>query len=307
MHFRHVLTATIRIYSSTEDAQIRYTTDGSTPDKSSHLTAHGDAIIWDEIGATTFRARAFKTGMADSLVAVKKFIVLDRCKRPDITPGGGTYAGFQHVKVYSATPGTKIFYTLDNTIPKSISSRSISSGNLIEINKHGVTILKAIASRRGFGDSQVASAKFTILPQVLTPIILPSYSTFMVSALLTISCPTDNATIYYTTNGETPTATSLTITDGGAIVIDVPGRHVVKAIATHPAMLQSEVAVKDFKILLRSPKPTLQPKPGDNESNLATINAILLICHSNFIVLFCIFNCFCLCMSGSFREVRGRP
>lgn len=60
----------ISMACATDGATIRYTTDGSTP--TSESTAYSAAID-DPVDATTFKAKAFKSGMVDSAVETYAF------------------------------------------------------------------------------------------------------------------------------------------------------------------------------------------------------------------------------------------
>jgi chitinase len=88
------------------------------------------------------------------------------------------------------------------------------------------------------------TAAFTLLAQVAIPVILPLLDMFPISALLTFTCATPGAIIYYTTDGSTPSTTSLTVTNGGSVVIDTVGTNTVRAFATEPSMLASPPVLK---------------------------------------------------------------
>ena len=77
-------------------------------------------------------------------------------KAPTFNPEGGTYYGTQYVSLACSTPGATIYYTLDNTTPKTSSTAYTGP---IEIAK--TTTIKAIAEKNGL-TSEVASATYTI-------------------------------------------------------------------------------------------------------------------------------------------------
>ena len=144
---------------------------------------------------------------------------------PTFTPPGGTYASTQSVTILDGTRGSTIFYTTDGTTPT-------TSSNLyrvpIAVTMTGTTI-KAIAVAPGFNTSAVASATYTLtLPPAATPV-----STQTVS----IAEATAGATVYYTTNGTTPTTSSTKYT--GPIVFTTS--EVLKFIAIAPGHNPSTV------------------------------------------------------------------
>lgn len=70
--------------------------------------------------------------------------------------------------------------------------------------------LKARAYKDGYNPSQVGSADYVITAAwVEKPTFSPPAGSYMGSLNVTISCATDGASIYYTTDGSTPTETSL--------------------------------------------------------------------------------------------------
>ena len=102
-------------------------------------------------------------------------------------------------------------------------------------------VLKAFDAD-GTGDSDifiVADEDTPVVEQVATPVITIALQTGRVS----ISCATSGATIYYTTNGDTPTTSSTQYTGTFAVT----GTGVVKAIAVKAGMTNSDVASKNYQ------------------------------------------------------------
>ncbi|MGN1417229.1 MAG: chitobiase/beta-hexosaminidase C-terminal domain-containing protein [Oscillospiraceae bacterium] len=83
-----------------------------------------------------------------------------------------------------------------------------------------------------------------VTEQVAMPDISPNGGTFTDSQTVTITCTTENATIFYTTDGTAPTTSSTTYT--GAFTISETAT--VKAIAVKDGMNDSAVAAAEFTI-----------------------------------------------------------
>lgn len=80
------------------------------------------------------------------------------------------------------------------------------------------------------------------MEQVATPTFTPAEGTFTEAQQVTITCATDGATIYYTTDGSTPTTSSTEYT--GAITVNETTT--IKAIAVKSGMADSEVATATY-------------------------------------------------------------
>jgi hypothetical protein len=115
---------------------------------------------------------------------------------PTFTPPGGTYATAQTVTLADTTHGAAIYYTTDGTTPTT-ASKVYSAP--IPVTTTGTT-LKAIAVAPGYAASAVATAVYTLT--------LPAAATPAATQMISIAEATTGATVYYTTNGATPTAAS---------------------------------------------------------------------------------------------------
>ncbi len=144
---------------------------------------------------------------------------------PTITRSGNT------VTLATSSVGATIYYTTDGSDPSS-SSTAYSSPFSIDGLTFPVTV-KAIAIRNGYS-STVASETYSS-PVCETPVI-----TISSTGDVTITCATEGASIYYTTDGSNPTASS-TLYSG---TFAVPNETTVKAIATKTGYDDSEVASK---------------------------------------------------------------
>jgi hypothetical protein len=123
---------------------------------------------------------------------------------PTFSPAAGTYPSAQTVTISDATAGATIYYTTNGTTPttaSSVYSTPLSVGTTQTVN--------AIAVASGYSTSAIGSAAYTInLPAAATPTFSPAAGTYPSAQTVTISDATAGATIYYTTNGTTPTTAS---------------------------------------------------------------------------------------------------
>jgi hypothetical protein len=143
---------------------------------------------------------------------------------PVFTPPGGTYSSAQSVTITSATRDAAIYYTIDGSNPTTAST--LYTG---PIAVDATETLKAIAISPGYAESAIATAVYTFTtPVAVTP---------AVSQTITIVEATEGATVYYTTNGSTPTTASKKYT--GPITIS--SSEVLKFFAVAPGYSQSAV------------------------------------------------------------------
>eukprot|EP01036_Dinobryon_divergens_P024226 gene24226-32657_t len=196
---------------------------------------------------------------------------MDRCEAPNISPSGGTHAGNVEITLSSTTPSVIYCYSVSTLLEAAASLVKVE--NLItkcldngvatfKLSKVGKYKVKAWTTKTGMMNSPETEATFTILAKVATPVITPDLADFTISATLFVHCSTINATMYYTTDGSTPTEMSLRIAKGESIVVDGLGLHTFKVFATEPSMLASDTAIKNFRILERVLPPLFDPSQG---------------------------------------------
>lgn len=125
---------------------------------------------------------------------------------PTFSPGTGTYSSAQTVTISDSTSGATIYYTTDGTTPTT--SSTVYTGSFVA---SGTTTVQAIAVASGYSKSAVASAIYTITAAAKT-VAPPTFSlaagSYTTAVNVVINDATAGATIYYTTNGTTPTTSS---------------------------------------------------------------------------------------------------
>ena len=225
----------VTISCATEGAKIYYTTDETEPTASS--TEYTEAISVTE--AVTLKAIAVKSGMNDSVVASASYTIKGTVATPTFSVDSGAVNSGTSVTISCATEGAKIYYTTDETEPTASSTEYTEAISVTE-----AVTLKAIAVKSGMNDSVVASASYTIKGTVATPTFSVASGAVNSGTSVTITCITEGAKIYYTTDGSDPTASSTEYT--AAISVTPP--MTLKAIAVKDGMNNSAVASASYTI-----------------------------------------------------------
>jgi N-acetylneuraminic acid mutarotase len=241
----------VTITEGTPGAIIYYTTDGSTPTASSTPYTVPITVSSTE----TISAIAIATGNSSSPVATAAYTInLTTVATPIISPAAGTYSSTQSVTITDSTAGATIYYTTNGTTPTASSTPYTGA-----ISVTATETVQAIAIASGFTNSAVASSAYTInLAAAATPVISPAAGTYTSTQSVTITDSTAGATIYYTTNGTTPTASSTPYT--GAI--SVTSTETIEAIAIASGFSNSAVASAAYTINLPAATPVISPAAG---------------------------------------------
>jgi hypothetical protein len=228
----YVGSVTVTLSTTTSGATIRYTTDDSAPTVSS--PAYTGPITLTK--TTTIRAITTAPGMIDSSETAAGYTVA--VVAPSFSPAAGTYSQPQTVALNTPTSGARIYYTTDGSTPTTASP--IYTG---PISVTQTTTIRAIGVASGMANSTVSSATYTL--KAATPTFNPPGGTYLLPQLVEISSASPGTTIYYTTDGSTPTTASTRYT--GAFLVGV-GTTTVRAIAVAPGWSQSDVATATYAI-----------------------------------------------------------
>lgn len=178
----------------------------------------------------------------------------DRTQAPEFSLAAGTYTSTKKVSITDPTPGAKIYYTTDGDQPTTSSTQYTGP---ISVKKSET--IKAIATAADLEDSLVATAKYTIEFLTAAPVFSLKAGTYKAVKSLTITDSTADATIYFTTNGHTPT----TISKKYSGPISISATETVSAIAVAPGHIASSVTSAAYIINLpAAATPAFSPKPG---------------------------------------------
>ena len=156
---------------------------------------------------------------------------------PTFSPAAGPVERNTKVTI-SSTDGATIYYTTDGSEPTT--SSSVYS---VAITIDAAKTIKAFAVKSGLTDSEVATAAYTIA-KVATPTFDPAAGEVDKDYEITISCETADATIYYTTDGSTPTASSTAYDPASKPTID--DDKTIKAIAIKANYIDSDVSSASY-------------------------------------------------------------
>jgi N-acetylneuraminic acid mutarotase len=254
----------VTISDATAGATIYYTTNGVTPTTSSTIYSAAIAVSSTE----TLQAIATASGYSTSSVAPATYIITPAppAATPFFSPVAGTYTSAQSVTISDATAGATIYYTTNGVTPTTSSAIYTTA-----IAVSSTETLQAIATASGYSTSSVAIAAYTITPPAATPFFSPVAGTYTTAQSVTISDATAGATIYYTTNGVTPTTSSAIYTTA----IAVSSTETLQAIATASGYSTSSVAPATYTINLSTTAFTIggtavTVAPGASTGNAST-------------------------------------
>jgi hypothetical protein len=171
------------------------TADETTPITALAPDGYGSLCGLTASGSTTGQGTAFT--LADA-------VPVYTTATPAFSPKAGDYTTAQIVTITDSTSHASMFYTTDGSHPTTTSARYS-----VPITVGSNETIKAIAIYPGYRQLDVAPATYTIEPRAAKPTFSLKSGTYIVTQTVTIGDATSGATIYYTTEGTTPTTTSL--------------------------------------------------------------------------------------------------
>ncbi len=231
----------VNLMTDVTDAQIYYTTDGSSPADSG---IKGTVVTINGTSGSTFTIKAVAKINGDAgTVCTFTYRIKERPSAPTASPSGGELTIAKRVELSASAE--KIYYTTDGTTPT-------ESSNLYKepvlINR--TTNLKAIAVSKDGEISEVASFQYTAAQRADMPkASYESGSALDPGTVVTLRTDTANAQIYYSTDGTDPTLDTLDMllkyTEEGIIV----SRTVtVKAVAYREDLQLSKVGTFQYLV-----------------------------------------------------------
>ena len=243
-------TASLTISSGTEGASIYYSTDGSEPSSSSSSYTAPVSFGTIGTGSHTIKAIAVKEGHTSSAIAETSFTVSysNTVVSPTFSPGEGNVLSTQSLTIRSSTSGAIIYFTTDGSDPTT-SSTWYTSPQGFQTLGIGSHTIKAIAVKTGHNNSQIASTTFTVTqPTVVSPSFSPGEGNVLSTQSLTISNADEEAQVYYTTDGSSPTTSSSRYSTALSFNTLGTGSHSIKAVAVRPGYRDSQIISGAFTV-----------------------------------------------------------
>ena len=130
--------------------------------------------------------------------------IIPTIANPTISQPAGTYPSAISVTLSTTTPGADVYYTLNGNTPVVGTSYTTKYTGPVFVGTD--VTLSAIGYRNGWTTSGVSSASYVITTKTSAakPVISPLGGTFTGAQLITITCATSGAKIYFTLTGNTP-------------------------------------------------------------------------------------------------------
>lgn len=191
----------VNLMSDVTDGVIYYTTDGSSPVK---YGIKGTTVEINGTPGTSYTVKAVVVVNGEpGTIATFIYRIKERPTAPTASPSGGTLTVAARVSLSSS--GEKIYYTTDGTTP---TESSLLYAEPILINR--TTTLKAIAVSEDGEISEIATHVYTAAKKAAEVISSQEDGTVLEPGdTITLSTATQNAVIYYSTDGTVPTANNL--------------------------------------------------------------------------------------------------
>ncbi|MGC2637390.1 MAG: chitobiase/beta-hexosaminidase C-terminal domain-containing protein [Acidobacteriaceae bacterium] len=186
---------------------------------------------------------------------------------PAFSPAAGSFTSAQSVSLSDTTPGASLYYTIDGSTPTTSSTLYAAP-----ISVAATTTIEAIAAASGYLHSSVATGTYAITLPAATPTFSPAAGTYNTAQSVTISDTTAGASIYYTTDGSTPTTSSPLFSSSAPIA--VAATTTISAIAVASGTTTSAVATATYSIAGSGPAVSVVLSTPDEKNLMAAQPAV---------------------------------
>ena len=270
----------LTLSTSITNGRIFYTTNGSTPAVSNVYTAaegkNYTTYEWRAASGTTEGSSLTITGEPDTAFTVKAIVVANGSDGS--TVGTFTYKMQPQAAAPTASiptgaivldgavveltaPEGVIHYTTDGTTP---TTSSPIYSQPIAVDGSASTVLRAIAVVEGKAASEVAVFRYSRAGQAATPRFSVTPGEIDTGTTVAITSDTQNATIYYSTDGTEPSADNLQSLSMYVAPLSITRAVTIKAIAVGEGMDESDVATATYTV--RAPAPAEPEAPQDTQA-----------------------------------------
>jgi hypothetical protein len=159
------------------------------------------------VGAGTHNVEASYSGDNNYASAGSSTAALTAGLAPlTITPAAGMYTSAQTITITEAIPGATIYYWATGLVS---TNGFVPYTGPIALTEGGVETIQAYATETGYQQTNSVSETYTlVLPATATPTISLVAGYYAGPQTATLSDSDSTASIYYTTNGTTPSVTS---------------------------------------------------------------------------------------------------
>ena len=231
---------TVTISDTTSGSTIYYTTNGSTPTTTSTKFTSAITVSASE----TLKAIATASGDTNSAVATAAYTLV--APTPALSLAAGSYGSSQTETITDSNSAATIYYTTNGTTPTTSSTKYAAAFTV-----NASETVEAIAVVSGYSNSATVSAAYTFVAP--TPKLSLAAGSYGSSQTETITDSNSAATIYYTTNGTTPTTSSTKYT----AAFTVNASETVEAIAVITGYSNSATASAAYTFLTPAPSFSL--------------------------------------------------
>lgn len=235
----------VSLFCETDDAEIRYTTDGTEPDEESYL--YDEPILIEY--STILKAKAFKDDWFPSETMLQEYIIL----YPPLNLYAEITIGFVGLfwdepalpRVRQELLSYNIYRSEDGNDFELIGSISADFHSYLDEDPEPGEYQYYVTAYYDEGESSPSNIITVIVPQaVATPYFLPESGYYDEAIEIEIFTETDNAEIFFTLDGSEPDSTSFLYT----VPVTIDSTLTVKARAYKEGWFPSNIAVAEYEI-----------------------------------------------------------
>ena len=259
---------TVTLSATPPEAIIHFTQDGTAATKDSPVFPGPGVTLRNTTTLSAVSVLAGVTSNTYSFSYTKKGGVL-ATPTPYSDSGQFTFSQSINISLLS-TPNSDIYYTLDGSLPNRFSSKYLKA-----IPLDSTTTLQAFAVQKGYDDSKILVATYTLVPE--KPIASPVSGGYPSPLYVHLKCSSKKAELYYTLDGKDPVPGNRYLYDRkDSILIPFSGSFKSVAVAGN---MSSPIAEENYRLIQTldtsiAPKGTLYLDGGYTLKNPESEKAI---------------------------------